>query len=179
MAHKTRTELPKQWPLPRSGSAYFAVGSHETNKGIPLIIVLRNILKLVKTRREARFMILNGNIKVNQKIRKNEKFPICLFDTLNIEKIGKNYVLGLKGKKFQFEEISAKESCSKIVKIIGKRKIGDKKVQINLIDGKNFLTTEKFCFGDSAVVNLKENKIEKIIPLKEGVKVKFICGKHS
>ena len=56
----------------------------------------------------------------------------------------------------------------------------DKKgrVQINLSDGKNYLSNEKIKVGDSVVVNLKEKRIIGVLPFKEKCKVLFVSGKH-
>jgi small subunit ribosomal protein S4e len=50
---------------------------------------------------------------------------------------------------------------------------------MNLGDGQNFISKEKFSVGDSVIVNTKENKIVKILPLKEGAKVEIVSGKHA
>jgi small subunit ribosomal protein S4e len=177
--HKTRSELPANWPLPRKGTKYFVGSSHSASDGIPLQIVLRDILKVGETRREVRFMLLNKEISVNKKVRINKKFPVRVFDVVTLEKTGKSYRLNISGKKIKFEEVSGKDSDKKIVKIIGKVLIGKDKYQMNLEDGSNFLPKEKFVTGDSAVINLKENKIEKIIQMKEGAKILVVSGKHS
>ena len=38
---------------------------------------------------------------------------------------------------------------------------------------------DKFSVGDSAVLNTKENKIIKILPLKEGANVEVVVGTHA
>jgi small subunit ribosomal protein S4e len=76
-------------------------------------------------------------------------------------------------------EISAKDAESKIVKIVGKKTIRKGKIQMNLGDGQNFLTKEKFSVGDSVVLNTKEKKVVKILPLKKGAKIEVIIGKHA
>jgi small subunit ribosomal protein S4e len=124
-------------------------------------------------------MLLNKEISVNKKVRINKKFPVRVFDVVTLEKTGKSYRLNISGKKIKFEEVSGKDSDKKIVKIIGKVLIGKDKYQMNLEDGSNFLPKEKFVTGDSAVINLKENKIEKIIQMKEGAKILVVSGKHS
>ena len=83
------------------------------------------------------------------------------------------------GKKVKFEEISEKDSNKKVVKITGKVLLSKTSFQMNLEDGSNFIVKDKFSTGSSAVLNLKENKIEKILELKEGSKVFVIAGKHS
>lgn len=177
--HKTRSEMPKEWPLPRKGTKYFIVGTHATDKGIPLVIALRDILKIVDTAKEARIMILNGEVRVNQQVRKNERFPVRLFDILSLEKAKKNYKLDIAGKRVQLKEVSAKESEKKTIKIVGKVLLAKDKLQMNLEDGSNFLVKEKFFVGDSAVIALKENKVEKIVPMKEGARVLIVSGRHS
>ena len=177
--HLKRNKIPKTWPIPRKGSKYILVANHSTTKGIPLAIILRDILKLAKTKREARKITLSGQILVNNKIRKDEKFPIQLFDIIQIPKLKKNYKLIIENKKFKLIEIQEKESDKKIVKIIGKKSLKGNKVQINLEDGQNFITKEKFSVGDSAIINTKQNKIEKILPLRSGNKIEIIAGKHA
>lgn len=190
MAHIKKSQMPKAWPVPRKGGKkrFVAVPSHATSKGISVLFLLRDVLKLVKTRKEARHMTLNGMVKVNNIMRKDENFPVQVFDTLNLsqgddsgepEKVSLNYKLEIINRKFKLVEISAKEAETKIVKIIGKKIIGKNKIQMNLGDGQNILTKEKFSVGDSVVLNTKETKIVKILPLKEGAKIEIVLGKHA
>lgn len=124
-------------------------------------------------------MTLNGMVKINNKIRKDENFPVQVFDTLNLDKAKLNYRLEIVNRKFSLTEISAKDAESKIVKIFGKKILGAKKVQMNLDDGQNIVTNEKFSVGDSIVLNTKDGKIVKILPLKKGAMIEIIAGKHA
>jgi len=181
MAHIKKTQMPKSWPVPRKGRGkrFVAVPSHATSKGISLLFLLRDVLKIAKTRKEVRRMTLGGMVKVNNKVRKDEDFPVQVFDVLNLEKAKLNYKLEIVNKKFKLMEVSAKEADSKIVKIRGKKILGAKKIQMNLDDGQNIMTAEKFSVGDSVLLNTKEDKIVKILPLKEGAKVEIVLGKHA
>ena len=171
--------MSKNWPIPRKGTKYLVCASHADSKGIPLLFVLREILKIAKTRKEANYMVRNKEIKINNKARTTETFPIQLFDVIQIEKMKKNFRLEILNKKFVLKEISEKETDTKIVKIIGKKVISATKIQMNLEDGQNFITKEKFSLKDSALINTKENKIEKILELKPGAKVEIVAGKHA
>lgn len=179
--HIKKTQMPTSWPIPRKGKGkrFVAVPSHATSKGISLLFLLRDILKIVKTRKEARYMTLNGMVKINNKIRKDENFPVQVFDTLNLDKAKLNYRLEIVNRKFSLTEISAKDAENKIVKIFGKKILGVKKVQMNLDDGQNIITSEKFSVGDSVVLNTKDGKIMKILPLKKGAMIEIIVGKHA
>ena len=180
MGHTKRTKMAKTWPIPRKGKLRFvAKPSHAGTKGISLLFVLRDILKIARTRKEAKYMTLRGDVKVNNQVRNDENFPVQVFDTINLEKAKKNYRLEIVNRKFSLDEISSKDAETKVVKIKGKKIIGKDKIQINLDDGHNYLIKDKFSVGDSAVLNTKENKIIKILPLKEGANVEVVVGKHA
>ena len=54
-------------------------------------------------------------------------------------------------------------------------------IQLNLNDGGNFLTDSKLscATNDSVIINFKDKKIEKCLPLKEKANVIVFAGKHS
>ena len=173
--------MPTTWPLPRKNHKknFISIPSHASSKCISVLFLLRDVLKIAKTRKEAKYMTLTGYVKVNNKVRKDEDFPVQVFDVISLEKAKLNYRLEIVNRRFHLVEISDKEAQLKIVKIGGKKILGEGKVQMNLDDGQNFITKEKFSVGDSIVLNTKENKIEKILSLKEGAEVEIILGKHA
>lgn len=170
--YQKRNRMPRSWPLPRKGSKYVALPRHNVRRGIPLLIVLRDILKIVKDRREAKKLLNAEKVRINEKVVKEVRFGLIFLDILKIGE--KSYEMGFKNKKFSVNETKKEE---KIAKIIGKKKL-KKGVQINLNDGRNYFTKENFSVGDSALLDLKEKKIKKILPLKEKAEVIIIGGKH-
>ena len=119
--HLKRTSFEKELPLPRKGSTFLVVASHERRNAVPLLVVMRELLGLARTRKEARQILLAGDVKVNNKVRKDEKFPLQFFDVVEFEKLGKAYRLEIVNKKFRLKEVSGKEKDEKIVKIVGKK----------------------------------------------------------
>lgn len=77
------------------------------------------------------------------------------------------------------KEIKENEASSKIAKIIGKKILKGKKVQLNLSDGRNFLSDAKCRTNDSVLINFKKKKIEKCLFLRENSNVFVFAGKHS
>lgn len=179
--HIKRTQMPNTWPIPRKGKRqrFIAKPSHSGNKSITILAILRDLLKVVKTRKEAKYIVNNGDVLINNKIRKDDKFPVFAFDTINLTKLNKYYRLEIVNKKYVLTEIDAKQSDSKTIKIIGKKILSKDKTQINLEDGTNLEYNKEFRVGDSVVFNTKENKIEKILPLKQKANVEIIGGKHA
>ena len=56
--------------------------------------------------------------------------------------------------------------------------MGGGKVQINLSDGVNVLSSEKINVGDSVKINFDGMKIEKVLGIKEKSAALVIKGKH-
>ena len=166
--HLKRNSMPKTWPLAKKGTTYITLARDRLGQTIPLIIVLRDILKLAKTRKEVKAILVSGNLKLNDKIIKDEKYPVRLFDTLIVGE--KSFKTVLKNKKFGFEP----GKSEKIAKIIGKKILAGK-TQLNLNDGSNILTKEKANVGDSLIIS--KDKIE-VLPFKEKSNVLFLKGKH-
>lgn len=175
-----RHHTPKSWPIPRKGTVYVVAPSHNGKNGIPLLIAMRNFLGIVKTRRELKKILLDGKILVNGKKVREDNLTLLLFDKISIKDEEKFYMVEFsKTGKFNLEEISEKETNSKVCKVINKTMLKGKKMQINFNDGRNILSKEKINVGDSIVFNLNDNKIEKILSIKEKARVLIIKGKHK
>ncbi|MEM4330612.1 MAG: S4 domain-containing protein [Candidatus Pacearchaeota archaeon] len=177
--HKKRSEVPKEWPIPRKGDKYVKVATHNLDKGIPILVILRDILKLVRTRKEAKKICNEGKIKINGIIRKEIGFPLCNRDILQIEDLNKTFVVEIQNEKFVVKEKEGLKDIKKILKVIGKNILKGKRIQANLEDGTNILTKEKFSVGDSFLVSFPEKKVLKVIHLTKGTKVEIISGKYS
>lgn len=179
MSHLTRQEIPRKWPVERKGTAYIVKPNFSVKEGLPLLIILREITKLAQNRREAKKIIHAKQILINEKVAKDEKNNVVLFDTLNIVPLKKCYRMELSDKgKFFLNEIKENESSKKIAKVVSKKMLKGKKLQLNLSDGRNFLSDVKCETNDSVLINLKDRKIEKCLPLKEKSKITIFSGKH-
>jgi small subunit ribosomal protein S4e len=179
MSHLTRQEIPRKWPVQRKGTAYIVKPNFSVKEGLPLLIILREITKLAQNRREAKRIIHAKQVLINEKVAKDEKTNVVLFDTVNIVPLKKCYRMELaETGKFYLNEIKENESSKKIAKVINKKMLKGKKLQLNLSDGRNFLSDIKCSTNDSVLINLKEGKIEKCLPLKEKSKAIVFSGKH-
>lgn len=179
MSHLKRHEMPNTWPMPRKGTAYIVKPLTDLSRSVPLLIVLRNLLKIAQNRREIKRIIHLKQILLNNKAVRDEKAGLYLFDVLSLIPSKKNYRIELsKNGKFEAREIKDMGVSYKVAKIIDKKILRGKKTQLNLSDGRNFLSEIKCEVNDSVLINLKEAKIEKCLPFKENAKVLIIAGKH-
>lgn len=178
--HLKRQKVPKNWPIKRKGTAYIVRPNANISNGIPILVALRDILKLAQNRKEVKKVIHEKNILLNGSLIKNEKNSVLLFDALTIVPSNESYRLSLSEKgKFQIEKINAGEETHKIAKVINKKMLKGKKIQLNLSDGRNFLSDIKCNVNDSVLIDLKKKKIEKCLPLKEKGEVLVFAGKHA
>ncbi len=178
--HLKRQKAPKNWPIYRKGTKYVARPRSDVGKGISLLIVLRDMLKIVQNRKEAKRAIHLQNILINNRRARGEKESILLFDTIKIVPKKRSYMLDLTEKgKITVSEIKENESGQKVAKIINKKILKGGKTQLNLSDGRNFISDIKCNTNDSALINLEKKKIEKCIPLKEGSEIIVFAGKHA
>src|SRR3989338_2289672 len=120
MVHLKKNKMPRTWPVQRKKDKFVAVPSHATSKGISILFLLRDILNIAKTRKEAKFMTLNGLVKVNDIIRKNENFPVQVNDSFSLVKSEEYYRLEIMNKRYTLKKISEKDSQIKIIKILEK-----------------------------------------------------------
>jgi small subunit ribosomal protein S4e len=177
--HLAREGASKKWPIERKGTTYVVKPRENTEEGVPFLIVLREMTKLAQNRREAQRIIHSKQVLGNGKPIKDDKNNMLLFDTLNIIPLKKCYRLELsENGKFYLDEINESESEKKIAKVIGKKVLKGKKTQLNLSDGRNFLSDIKCDMNDSVLINLKDGKLEKCIPMKEKTNVVVFSGKH-
>lgn len=177
MKHQKRQTVPKNWPIPRKGTTFVIKNN---SKGIPILVVLRDMMNLAQNRKEVKQAIHKKDLMINNKLVNDEKKSLELFDILTIIPEKKSYKLILSNKgKYALEEVSEKETKNKISKVIGKKILSGRKTQLNLSDGKNYLSDLKCNLNDSVSVNFEKNKIEKCLALKEKAEVLVIGGKHA
>ena len=178
--HLKRQKVAKSWPIYRKGTKYVVRPKSDIKKAVPVLIVLRDMLKIVQNRKEAKRAIHMKYVLLNNKPVIDERTSVLLFDVLTLTPLKKSYRIGLSGnQKIEINEIKEKESNNKIAKIVDKKMLKGKRMQLNLSDGKNFLSNIQCNINDSVLINFKEKKIEKCIPLKENSEAFVFAGKHA
>jgi len=152
-------------------------GPHKKFESIPLLIIVRDLLKLVDTKNDAKKIIKNKNILVDGKPRTDLKYSVGLFDVIDIPKKEKQYRVVPDKHGLSLIEIPNKESNVKICRIKNKTIVKGGKTQLNLHDGKNILIKDKETYkpGDSILIELPSQKIVDHVNMEKGV-VAIIAG---
>ena len=180
--HMKRIATPRSWPIHRKEDTWVSApkGGHSYELSLPVNVVLNDMLKIVKTRKESRYIIFNKNVLVNGKKVNSERVQVGLFDVLSLPEIKANFTLLLNSRgKLKISELDEKAAESKLSKVIGKTYLPDKKVQLNLFGGINTVVKkDEYSVGDSLIISLKDYKVSDHIKLEKGAVVYFLTGKN-
>ena len=135
-----RNPAPRFWPIHRKEAVWTvrpAPGPHSLEKCLPLSIVLRDILKVAETRKEAKKIISQGKIYVDGKVRLKDDFSVGLMDIISIPELKQFYRILPSHKGLFLNPISEEEARFKLLRIEGKNLVKDGNLQVSLHDGTN------------------------------------------
>ncbi len=181
--HLKRIAAPKSWILDRKIRTFTIrpnPGAHSLETGLPLGLVIRDMLNLTSSMAETRKLMYNNEVLVDGRRRKDSRHPVGLFDVISIPLLKKHYRILLDEKgRLGPSEVSASESSIKLGKIVGKRAVAKGKIQFCLYDGKNIISEKEARVGDTFLLALPSLEIKEVIPLQPGVAVFLTKGKHS
>ncbi|MBN1802940.1 MAG: 30S ribosomal protein S4e [Candidatus Lokiarchaeota archaeon] len=187
-----RLNTPAYLQIKRKHGKFFvkpSPGPHPSNFCLPLLHVVRDLLKVVDTHREAKKLIGQGLFKVDQKVVRDKTYPIGLMDVISIEKEGKDYrVFPDSHHGLVVKEIPKKNNEFKLCRIAQKTTVKGGHVQLNLHDGRNILINVKdpknpkeaknFSRMDVLKISLPTQEIQKTFKFKEGNIAMIMSGKN-
>jgi small subunit ribosomal protein S4e len=179
--HQKRVSAPTSWPIPKKTNKWVVganAGSHSMETGIPLLLVVRDMLKIANNAREARKIIHDGGILVDGVVRRDYKYITGLFDIISIPALNVYYRVlqdASNRLKLQKEEQGALKLC----RINNKTIVKNGAVQLNLHDGTNILASNDCRAFDTVMLSTPDKKITKHIPRKAGNLAMIVGGKHS
>lgn len=170
--HLTRQQTSTQIPIKRKGSKYVARASSHFNNSISVLLATRDVLGIAKNAREVKAMIVQKLLFINHRPVRDMHESIRLFNHFTADK---NYILSiLKTGKFTLLPAEG----DRIAKVISKKLVKGGKIQVNLHDGSNFLSTKEISTGDSVVID-KNGKMKSHKKLEKGVKAFIISGRYK
>lgn len=168
--HLTRAESTKKWPIPRKGTRYVARPFGSVDNSVPVVIAVRDMLKLARTSKEVNEMIKQKLLKLNGREVKDYHESIQLFNILEADK---PYVLKITTTgKFTLEHSAKKE---RLCKVINKTLLKGNISQLNLHDGSNVLTKDKIQTNDTVYLDFS-GKILRHVPMQKGKEVFVMSG---
>jgi len=188
--HLKREAAPGFWPIHRKEYMWTVKptpGPHPIHQCIPLVIMVREVLGLAKTRKEAKKIVSQGKIFVDGRIIRDERFPVGLMDVVSIPEINKNYRVVPSEKGLILHPISEDEVKFKICRIEDKKTLDKGNIELNLHDGRNLLVRvenpqkpdeDVYKTFDILKISIPEQEILEHVKLEKGIMAAFADGNN-
>lgn len=179
--HTKRSSVTNRVVVPRKKYKYYfrpLPSSHKKQYSIALLGFLRDIMKIAKTAKEASFLLKQGYVKLDGKIIKDKKREVGFGDLVSVR--GKNFKVWLdeRGKLISAPDEESGER--KKLKVISKHLDKGGAQILSLSDGSNIKMGDKSVnVNDSVVIDLKQRKIEKVLPMEQGKEVIVFMGANA
>lgn len=180
--HLIRLAAPRTWQIPRKITKFIgrpSPGAHSFVYGMPLVVVLRDIIKVADTTRQVRHILNNKEVQVNGKIIRKPRTIVGFMDVLSIPRLNLFFRISLNKKnQLVFVETDGKDAKLRLAKISGKRTLKGNNQAINLNNGQNIIVKDRYRVGDSIVIDNDTGAATKRLELKKGVPVMLTGGRH-
>jgi small subunit ribosomal protein S4e len=181
--HQKRLSVPESWPVERKTATYTVkarAGPHG-EEGVPLLVVLRDVLGYVDSKREAKYATNEGGVLVNGEPVRDVRRPVGMFDILGFEKREEFYrVFPDEGGRLALTPIDESDADGKLGKIVDKRQVSGGETQLQLHDGRNLRVEDgaEYSPGDSIVIDWSGEILAHFV-YEEGALVTAVQGQHA
>jgi len=184
-----RKPAPDFWPIHKKEFTWVvkpASGPHSLENCLSLTLVLRDVLGVAKTKKEAGMILSEGKVIVDGKVRRKADFPVGMMDVISLPDLNKFYRVMPSDKGLSLVQISQSEDGFKLSRVEDKTLVSEG-VQIALHDGSNLLvkvadpknrvevTYETF---DVLKLSLPDREVSDVIRVKVGNVAVITGGKN-
>ncbi len=175
-----RLATPSFWRIARKTKKFVVKplpGPHSKNSCLPIGMVLRDMLHHAYNMKEVKFIMNQGLVRIDGKIKKEKGFPVGLMDVIAIGDEIYRIVPGTHIMKLM--KIDKKESNIKLLRIKNKVYIKKGKIQLNFHDGKNIVVDKSdYKTNDVIVYDLENKSIKDVLRFEKGSKAIIIKGNN-
>ncbi len=177
-----RAAAPRTWTIPRKGTKWVkrpGPGPHAQEESMPLQVVLRDVLAIARSAREARILLREGHVKVDGQVVKDLDRGLGLMDTLSLSAPLDAHYRMVKNQrgKLVLVKIPSPEAGLKIGQVRFKHTVRSGRVEVTLHDGRNLLVpaSTPYRVGDSVKIEVPTQKVVDHYPLAPGA-LAFVAG---
>lgn len=167
-----RQMAPLFWGIPRKSGRFVVTtrpGPHKRDQAVPTAVLLRDMLGVVSTLREAKTAIYSGKVKIDGVVRKSLHHAIGLMDVVELDGVGDVYRLApTRDRLLAPIKIDGSEKSKKLVRAVSKVTIRGGRTQIGFHDGRTIITDEKIGVGDTCLIEVPGQKILDVVRLEAG-----------
>ena len=182
--HQKRLAVPNSWPVERKTDTFTVkagAGPHGED-GVPLVVLLRDVLGYVDSTKEARYAVNTDSVLVNGDAVSDEQRPIGMFDILAFPVRGEYFrVFPDEGGRLALTPIDEESAESRLGKIVNKTVVSGGDAQLTLHDGTNVRAgaDTEYNTKDSIVIDNESKEIVAHFEYEEGALVTAVAGQHA
>ncbi len=181
--HLKRLPAPRSWRIERKTQFWTikpSPGPHPAEWSVPVGLILRDMLRVCDTAREARHVLNGRSILVDGRPVINPKFSVGLMDVLTLKETKSHYRMLVDGRgRMALVPIEDSDATWKLCRIEDKTTVRGGKTQLNLHDGRNvLLAKDQYKTGTTLKVHVPEQKILGHYELAPGAASLITGGKH-
>lgn len=153
-------------------------GRHNLERSVALYVILRDKFGFAANANEARKSIKGGNVQINGRAVKDDKYPVGFGDVITLVQSKEVYsvTIGRYGD-IKLDRIEGKEQHARTLKVIGKYLSRGSKIMLRLYDGSATPGAKEVKVNDSVVMS--SGKIKSVLKFEPGAKCLVVKGAHA
>jgi small subunit ribosomal protein S4e len=181
--HLKRLPAPRSWSIPRKTDFWVlrpSPGPHPIAESVPIGLILRDMLKVCETAREARHILNGRGVIVDGRVVTDPKFPVGLMDVLAFRETKAHYrmLVNTRGR-LVLVPIEEGEANWKLCRVEDKTTVHGGRTQLNLHDGRNvLLPKDEYKTGGTLKIHVPDQKLVEHYELGQGAPVLVTGGQH-
>ncbi len=178
-----RLSAPGSWNIARKEARFVtkpSPGTHSVEKSYSLAVVLRDLLGMVATQKEATKVLTLREVLVDGVPRHDPGFPVGLFDVVSIPKEGKSFRLVPSPDGLVPRDVVSTEAGIKLCRVRSKVKVAGGHIQYGFHDGRSMLDDklEASC-GDTVVMRVPAQTVVESVKLAKGSTGLVVSGERA
>lgn len=179
--HQKRLSAPHDYPIERKENTYVIKGKgpHAADTGLPLLVVLRDVLEYVDSESEAKQVLDDEKVLVDGSVRKNPAYTVGFMDVVGFPDMDTYYRVLLDTRGFVLQQVD--DADRKLARIEDKTTIAGGVTQLNLHDGNNIEVDDAGAYDtrSSVLLSLPDKDIEDEFRFDEGNLAYVSGGRHT
>jgi len=182
--HLKRFASPRTWPIMKKTLTYITrpnPGPHKIEMQLPITVVLRDLIGVVSSTKEVKFVLHNKDCLIDGSVCHDNKRPVGFMDVISFPKRDESYRMSITTKnKLVANLIPKSESDKKLCKITKKVSLKKGITQVCTSDARSFRVTDASSYkvGDSLLVSIPDQKIIDHLPFAKNNTIVLSGGSH-
>ncbi|MEM0475291.1 MAG: 30S ribosomal protein S4e [Candidatus Norongarragalinales archaeon] len=183
--HLKALAAPRALRVPRKQSKFakkVSAGPAAFKEAIPLLVVLRDALRLAGDAREAKKVLNEASVLVDGRVVRDSSFPVGLMSVVAIPAINAFYRVVMRKNKLELVRVAPEVATVKYCRVKDKKTAKKGRMQVVFHDGRSLLIEkeeDRFKTGDTIKLGVPEQEIKGFLKLEKNALCFVSHGKHS